>query len=149
MADPDLTRKVRRYWNERIHDLEMTTQPVGSREFFRDLDAYRFDKLAYLPTVVDFSGFRDKRVIEVGCGIATDLVRFGRGGARVAGIDLSETAIGWRSRTSPRTDSEASCSSATAPRASVRGCHVRRVLRARRAPMRPDPRRIVESACAS
>jgi SAM-dependent methyltransferase len=93
MADPDLTRKVRGYWNERIHDLEMTTQPVGSREFFRDLDAYRFDKLAYLPTVVDFSGFRAKRVIEVGCGIGTDLVRFGHGGARVAGIDLSETAI--------------------------------------------------------
>jgi SAM-dependent methyltransferase len=93
MADPDLTRRVRRYWNERIHDLEMTDRPVGTREFFADLDAYRFDKLAYLPNVVDFSAYRGKRLVEVGCGIGTDLVRFSKGGAHVSGIDLSETAI--------------------------------------------------------
>ena len=29
-----LTTRVRTYWNERIHDLEMTTQPVGTRAFF-------------------------------------------------------------------------------------------------------------------
>ena len=33
----------------------MTEQPVGSREFFDDLDEYRFDKLHYLPRLVDFS----------------------------------------------------------------------------------------------
>jgi SAM-dependent methyltransferase len=93
LDDPDLTRRVRRYWNERIHDLEMTDHPVGTREFFADLDAYRFDKLAYLPTVVDFSAYRGKRLLEVGCGIGTDLVRFSKGGADVSGIDLSETAI--------------------------------------------------------
>jgi SAM-dependent methyltransferase len=32
--------------------------------------------------------------VEVGCGIGTDLVRFAKGGAHVAGVDLSETAIG-------------------------------------------------------
>ena len=40
------TEAIRRYWNERIHDLEMTSHPVGSREFFADLDDYRFDKLS-------------------------------------------------------------------------------------------------------
>jgi SAM-dependent methyltransferase len=87
------TEQVRRYWNERIHDLEMTTHPVGSREFFADLDDYRFDKLRYLPELVDFNGFAGRRLLEVGCGIGTDLARFARGGARVTGIDLSQTAI--------------------------------------------------------
>ncbi len=87
------TDQVRRYWNARIHDLEMTTHPVGSREFFADLDEYRFDKLRYLPELVDFAGFRAQRVLEVGCGIGTDLARFARGGAVVTGIDLSQTAI--------------------------------------------------------
>lgn len=81
------------YWNTRIHDLEMTEHPVGTRAFFDDLDDYRFDKLHYLPRLVDFGGFAGQRLLEVGCGIGTDLVRFARGGARVTGIDLSQTAI--------------------------------------------------------
>jgi SAM-dependent methyltransferase len=91
---PDLTARVRAYWNTRIHDLEMTTAPVGTRQFFDELDEYRFDKLSYLPQVVDFNGFRQRRLLEVGCGVGTDLVRFARGGARVIGLDLSETAAG-------------------------------------------------------
>ncbi len=87
------TDAIRRYWNERIHDLEMTTHPVGTREFFADLDDYRFDKLRYLPVLVDFGGFRGQRLLEVGCGIGTDLARFAGGGAVVTGVDLSQTAI--------------------------------------------------------
>ena len=92
--DRQRTATVRSYWNTRIHDLEMTTQPVGSPKFFEELDEYRFDKLAYLPQVIDFNGYRGKRLVEVGCGVGTDLVRFARGGARVIGVDLSETAVG-------------------------------------------------------
>jgi len=84
---------VARYWNTRIHDLEMTTHAVGTREFFDDLDDYRFDKLHYLPKLVDFNGFAGKQVLEIGCGIGTDLVRFAKGGARVTGIDLAQTSI--------------------------------------------------------
>lgn len=87
------TEAIRRYWNERIHDLEMTSHPVGSRAFFADLDDYRFDKLRYLPELVDFAGFRGQRLLEIGCGIGTDLARFAGGGANVTGIDLSQTAI--------------------------------------------------------
>jgi ubiquinone/menaquinone biosynthesis C-methylase UbiE len=81
------------YWNHRIHDLEMTDEPVGTKAFFDDLDEYRFDKLHYLPKVVDFSAFHGQRLLEVGCGIGTDLVRFAKGGARVTGVDLAQTAI--------------------------------------------------------
>ena len=54
-----LITQIAAYWNHCIHDLEMTEKPVGSLEFFDDLDEYRFDKLRYLPQVVDFAGYRD------------------------------------------------------------------------------------------
>ena len=87
------TARIREYWNRRVHDLEMTDEPVGSLAFFDALDEYRFDKLRYLPNVVDFQGYRRRRILEVGCGIGTDLVRFARGGACVTGIDLAARSI--------------------------------------------------------
>ncbi len=87
------TDAIRDYWNTRIHDLEMTGHPVGTREFFDDLHEYRYDKLHYLPKLVDFGGYAGRTLLEVGCGIGTDLVRFAQGGAHVTGIDLSQTAI--------------------------------------------------------
>ncbi|HET7219174.1 MAG TPA: class I SAM-dependent methyltransferase [Vicinamibacterales bacterium] len=87
------TDDVRRYWNQHIHDLEITTHPVGTPGFFADLDQYHFEKLHHLLKLVDFNGYRGRRVLEVGCGAGTDLVRFAQGGAIVTGVDLSPSAI--------------------------------------------------------
>ncbi|MDP3716786.1 MAG: class I SAM-dependent methyltransferase [Acidobacteriota bacterium] len=88
-----MINEIQRYWNHRIHDLEMTDAPVGTKAFFDDLDDYRYDKLRYLPQLVDFPSYKGQRLLEVGCGIGTDLVRFAVGGARVTGVDLAQTAI--------------------------------------------------------
>ena len=84
---------IRAYWNKHIHDLEVATYPVGSQRFFQELDEYRFDKLRYLPKVVDFGGYAGNELLEVGCGVGIDLLRFARGGAKVTGVDLAETSI--------------------------------------------------------
>jgi SAM-dependent methyltransferase len=85
---------VRQYWNAHIHDLEITRHPPGSLGFFDDLDAYHFEKLHHLLTLVDFDAWRGRRVLDVGCGAGVEVVRFARGGADVVGVDLSEQAIG-------------------------------------------------------
>ena len=92
-GNAEMIEAIRHYWNERIHDLEIVRHPVGTPGFFQDLDEYRFDKLRYLPKLVDFNGFRDRCLLEIGCGAGIDLARFAGGGALVTGIDLSKTAI--------------------------------------------------------
>lgn len=87
------TTHVRQYWNQHIHDLAITTHPPGSAGFFADLDQYHFEKLHHLLRLIDFSAYRGRRVLEVGCGAGVDLVRFARGGAHVTGIDLASSAI--------------------------------------------------------
>ena len=93
ILNDQLLGAIRDYWNDHIHDLEIATQPLGTPEFFQELDEYRFDKLCYLPRVVDFSAYRGKRLLEVGCGLGIDLSRFAQAGAIVTGVDLAEVCI--------------------------------------------------------
>ena len=91
---PALERAIRRYWNERIHDTRLSDDAPGSAGFYAALDAYRLQKLPYLPRLVDFGAWAGRDVLEIGCGAGLDLVRFARGGARVTGVDVASTAIG-------------------------------------------------------
>lgn len=85
--------EVAEYWNVHIHDLELAKHPVGTLGFFEDLAEYRFDKLHYLPKIVNFSAYKNASVLEIGCGAAIDGVRFAENGADYTGIDLSQTAV--------------------------------------------------------
>lgn len=84
---------VREFWNNHVHDWQVARSEAGTAEFFAEIEAYRFDKLHYLPRLVDFDGYRGKRLLDVGCGVANDLSRFAAGGASVVGIDLAEHSI--------------------------------------------------------
>ena len=84
---------VRQYWETHIHDLEISRHPSGSAGFFAVLEQYHFEKLHHLPKLVPFEQSRGRRVLDVGCGAGTDLVRFARAGAIPTGIDLAASSI--------------------------------------------------------
>jgi len=67
---------------------------LGTREFFDEVERYRYQEYApWMPRLMEFDRFRDARLLEIGCGMGTDLLQFARGGARCTGIDLTPRSV--------------------------------------------------------
>lgn len=85
---------VSQFWDSNVSNWKIADGlEVGSQAFFEEVERYRFDKLDYLPKVVDYQAYAGKSVLDVGCGLATDLSRFANNNANVTGIDISPKAI--------------------------------------------------------
>src|SRR5437899_6789299 len=67
---------------------------VGTREFFYEVERHRYQEYApWMPALMGFDQFAGQRLLEVGCGMGTDLLQFARGGAKVTGVDLTPRSI--------------------------------------------------------
>jgi ubiquinone/menaquinone biosynthesis C-methylase UbiE len=66
----------------------------GSREYFDEIERVRYQEYApWMPELMDFNEFAGARLLEVGCGMGTDLLQFARGGALCVGVDLTPRSI--------------------------------------------------------
>jgi SAM-dependent methyltransferase len=66
----------------------------GTREFFDAVERHRYNEYApWMPDVMGFNDFAGVHLLEVGCGMGTDLLQFARGGAKVTGVDLTPRSI--------------------------------------------------------
>jgi ubiquinone/menaquinone biosynthesis C-methylase UbiE len=67
---------------------------LGTREFFDDVEKHRYQNYApWMSRVMGFDKFRGARLLEIGCGMGTDLLQFARGGANCVGIDLTPRSV--------------------------------------------------------
>lgn len=85
--------RVREYWNNRPCNLRHSPAPVGSREYFDQVEARKYLVEPHIPGFAQFDRWKDRRVLEVGCGIGTDTMNFARAGARVTAVDLSGRSL--------------------------------------------------------
>ena len=89
----DMKIEVRSYWSEHPCETDITSSPKFSREYFDEIEEYRYRVNPEIFTFAQFTRYRDRKVLEVGVGAGTDFIQWVRAGAKAYGIDLTEEAI--------------------------------------------------------
>jgi len=85
--------RVQEYWDTRPCNIRHSTAPIGTHEYFDQVEARKYRVEPHIPGFAEFERWRGKRVLEIGCGIGTDTVNFARHGAQISSVDLSEKSI--------------------------------------------------------
>jgi len=84
---------VRDYWNNRPCNIRHSTAPIGTKEYFDEVEARKYFVESHIPAFAEFDRWRGKKVLEIGGGIGTDTINFARSGAHVTTVDLSEKSM--------------------------------------------------------
>lgn len=85
--------EVRKFWDDRPCNVRHSSKEVGTKEYFDEVETKKFFVEPHILDFTEFSKWEGKKVLEIGCGLATVGANFAINGAEYTGIELSESSL--------------------------------------------------------
>jgi SAM-dependent methyltransferase len=89
---PTIT-EVKQFWDNRPCNVKHSNKEVGTKEYFNEVERKKFFVEPHILNFTDFPSWSNKKVLEIGCGLATVGANFAFHGADYTGVELSESSI--------------------------------------------------------
>jgi len=93
MSNDTTIDTVYKFWNDRPCNIRHSSKEVGTKEYFEEVTKRKYIVESHILTFANFPAYKDKLVLEVGCGIGTAAQSFIENGAIYTGVDLSDKSI--------------------------------------------------------
>lgn len=93
MKNEELKEEVHNFWNKQSCGTQFSDKEKYSKDFFEEIELDRYTKEPEILSFADFKCGKDKKVLEVGVGAATDFLQWAKNGAELYGIDLTPEAV--------------------------------------------------------
>lgn len=84
---------VKKFWNDRPCNVRHSKKEIGTKEYYDEVERKRYTAEPHIPNFADFESWQGKKVLEIGCGMATEGINFARSGAEYSGTDLSVESL--------------------------------------------------------
>lgn len=85
--------RVKSFWDNQPCNINHSSQTFGSKVYFEEVEKKKYFVEPHVPLFAEFSCWKGKKVLELGCGIGTESINFAKYGADLTVIDISPRSI--------------------------------------------------------
>jgi SAM-dependent methyltransferase len=89
----DVAKEQKKYWDRHPIGAESIGADLGTEEFYRKYLDYYDGFYGYKWSTFQYEKYAEKKVLEIGCGLGIDTIKWARAGTKLTAIDLSETSV--------------------------------------------------------
>ena len=84
---------VKKFWDDRPCNIRHSSKKLGTLEYFDEVAKKKFHVEPHILDFTKFPDWQNKKVLEIGCGLATVGINFALSGSKYTGIELSNESL--------------------------------------------------------